>query len=252
MHICISNLTIIGSYNGLAPGRCQTIIWTNAGILLSGPLGRNFSEILIKTHIFSFRKMRLKMLSGKWQLCCLGHSVLTHWGRVMHICASKLTINGSDNGLSPSRRQAIIWTNAIILLIGSLGTNFSKILIVMYTFSLKKCMWKCRLKNGSHLVSASMCYHRFWLLKIFLRLVVCMGQIPFTSWGVIAGLDMKCAKCSCYAHTGPHFNTKTIFPGIGIPIIKIKTCGRLNIKMSSYQYRDPHVKDKTVLRPSYL
>ena len=28
--------------------------------------------------------------------------------------------------------------------------------------------------------------------------------------------------------------------------------GRLNIKMSSYQYRDSHVKDKTVSRPSYL
>ena len=28
--------------------------------------------------------------------------------------------------------------------------------------------------------------------------------------------------------------------------------GRLNIKMSSYKYRDPHVKDKTVLQPSYL
>ena len=28
--------------------------------------------------------------------------------------------------------------------------------------------------------------------------------------------------------------------------------GRLNIKMSSYQYRDPHVKDKTVSRPSNL
>ena len=28
--------------------------------------------------------------------------------------------------------------------------------------------------------------------------------------------------------------------------------GRLNIKMLSYQYRDPHVKDKTVSRPSYL
>ena len=27
---------------------------------------------------------------------------------------------------------------------------------------------------------------------------------------------------------------------------------RLNIKMSSYQYRDPHVNDKTVSRPSYL
>ena len=37
--------------------------------------------------------------------------VLTHWGRVTHICVGKLTIIGSDNGLSPERRQAIIWTN---------------------------------------------------------------------------------------------------------------------------------------------
>ena len=50
---------------------------------------------------------------------------LTHWGRVTHICVSKLTIIGSDNGLSPGRRQAIIWTNAGIMLIGSLGTNLS-------------------------------------------------------------------------------------------------------------------------------
>ena len=27
---------------------------------------------------------------------------------------------------------------------------------------------------------------------------------------------------------------------------------RINIEMPSYQYRDPHVKDKTVLQPSYL
>ena len=33
---------------------------------------------------------------------------LTHWGRVTHICVDKLTINGSDNGLSPGQRQAII------------------------------------------------------------------------------------------------------------------------------------------------
>ena len=45
-----------------------------------------------------------------------------------HICVIKLTIIGSDNGLSPGRRQAIIWTNAGILLIQTLGTNFSEIL----------------------------------------------------------------------------------------------------------------------------
>ena len=46
---------------------------------------------------------------------------LTHWGRVTHICVGKLTIIGSDNGLLPDRHQAIIWTNAGILLIGPLG-----------------------------------------------------------------------------------------------------------------------------------
>ena len=40
---------------------------------------------------------------------------LTHRGWVMHICASKLAIIGSDNGLAPDRPQAIIWTNTVIL-----------------------------------------------------------------------------------------------------------------------------------------
>ena len=59
-------------------------------------------------------------------------------GRVTHICASKLTIIGSDNGLSPCRRQAIIWTNDGILLIRTLGTNFSEILSEIHSFSFKK------------------------------------------------------------------------------------------------------------------
>ena len=59
-----------------------------------------------------------------------------------HICVSKLTIIGSDNGLSPDRRQAIIWTNDGLLLIGSLGTNFSEISIEILTFSLKKMRLK--------------------------------------------------------------------------------------------------------------
>ena len=54
---------------------------------------------------------------------------MTHSGRLTHIWVSNLTIIGSDNGLSPGRRQAIIWTNAGILLIGPLGTNLREILI---------------------------------------------------------------------------------------------------------------------------
>ena len=51
-------------------------IWTNAGILLIRPLGTNFSEILIKIHTFSFKKMHLKMSSAKWRPFCLGFSEL--------------------------------------------------------------------------------------------------------------------------------------------------------------------------------
>ena len=55
-HIFVGNLTIIGSGNGLSTGRRQNIIWTNAGILSFGPLGTNFSEILIEIRIFQWRK----------------------------------------------------------------------------------------------------------------------------------------------------------------------------------------------------
>ena len=76
-HICVSNLTITGSDNGLSPGRRHAIIWTNAGVLLIRPLGTNFSEILIGIQPSSFRKMYLKMLSAKWRPICLGLNVLT-------------------------------------------------------------------------------------------------------------------------------------------------------------------------------
>ena len=76
-HICVGKLTIIGSDNGLSPGRRQAIIRTNAGILLIGTLGTNFSEILSEPHTFSFKKMHLKMSSGRWRPFCLGLNVLT-------------------------------------------------------------------------------------------------------------------------------------------------------------------------------
>ena len=62
-YICVGNLTIIGSDDGMCPGRHQAIIWTNAGILLIGPLGTNFVDILIEIHKFSFKKMHFKTSS---------------------------------------------------------------------------------------------------------------------------------------------------------------------------------------------
>ena len=67
--------TIIGSDNGLSPGRHQAIIWSNAGILSIGPLGTNLSENLIGIQIFSFKKMHLKM-SVTWRPFVPGLNVL--------------------------------------------------------------------------------------------------------------------------------------------------------------------------------
>ena len=59
---------------------------------------------------------------------------------------------GSNNGLSPIRRQAITWTNAEMLLIGpyknNLQWNFNQ---NSYIF-IKKSIWKCRLENGGHFI----------------------------------------------------------------------------------------------------
>ena len=93
-HICVGNLTIIGSDNGLSPDRRQAITWTNVGQLLIGPLGTNYSEMLIEIHIFSFKKIYLKMSSGKWRPFCLGLNVLSYWGRVADTCVSKLGLFG--------------------------------------------------------------------------------------------------------------------------------------------------------------
>ena len=104
MHTCVSKLIIIGSDNGLSPGRCQAIIWTNAGILLFEPLGTNFSEILIEIHTFSFKKMHLKMSSGKWQPFCLGLNCF--------------------NTLSPNDVSMHQWTES--LLVQRMATHFFK------------------------------------------------------------------------------------------------------------------------------
>ena len=75
-HISVSELTNIGSDNGSSPDRRQAIIWTNAELLLIGPLGANFSEILIEILTFSFKKMRLKVSSAKRRPFCLCLNVL--------------------------------------------------------------------------------------------------------------------------------------------------------------------------------
>ena len=69
LHKCVSK-------PALAPDRCHAIIWTNAGILLIGPLGTNISEIIIEIHTFTFKKMHFETSSGKWRPFCIGLNLL--------------------------------------------------------------------------------------------------------------------------------------------------------------------------------
>ena len=99
IHICVGNLTIIGSDNGLLPTRRLAIIWTNVEILLKGPLGTNSSEISIKIITFSFKKINLKVWSVKPQPFCLSLNVLTHWGPNYWSCLTMSHRSGNDDKL---------------------------------------------------------------------------------------------------------------------------------------------------------
>ena len=85
-HISVGELTIIGSYSGLSPGRRQAIIWTNVEIKLIGPTGKNFYDILIGIQTFSIKEIHLKMSSAKWRPYCLGLNVLISYPAItVHI-----------------------------------------------------------------------------------------------------------------------------------------------------------------------
>ena len=112
MHKCVSKLTIIGSNNGLSPGRRQALIWTNAGILLIGPVGTNFSEILIEIYTFSFKKMHLKILSAKWRPFCLGLNVFTIFCQYLHfitISSFQIVLIWSQQKCSWHSICAVLW-----------------------------------------------------------------------------------------------------------------------------------------------
>ena len=66
-----------------------------------------------------------KMKSLNWDspLLPVAENILTHWSRGTHICVSNLAIIGSDNGLSPGWRQAIIWSNAGNIVNWTLGNQ---------------------------------------------------------------------------------------------------------------------------------
>ena len=100
----------------------------------------------------------------------------SHSGRMTHKCVGQQTTIGSDNGLSPGWHQAIIWTNAKIL-IGPLGINFCEILIKIHFHSIK-CIWKCCQEIGSHFILASMCLPIQWWPHSLMDICITIPQFP--------------------------------------------------------------------------
>ena len=86
--------------------------------------------------------MSLKIILLKLLSHLPGTNELTHWAERLIYASVRLPIIGSDNGLSPDRRQAIIWSNADVLQIGPLGAKFNKIWKKIITFSFKKMRLK--------------------------------------------------------------------------------------------------------------
>ena len=105
-HICVNKLTIIGSDNGLSPGRHQAIIWTNAGILLIRILGTNFTEILIKNWYIFIEENAFENVVCEMASICLGLNVLTQVSAVdnahySHLFAYPLNWKENTNKQSP-------------------------------------------------------------------------------------------------------------------------------------------------------
>ena len=131
-HICVGKLAIIGSYNGLLPGRHQAIIWINSGILLIEPSGTNFSEIFIKIHTFSWKKIHLKMSSAKYCPFCFGLSVLTDT-----LLVSKASFSGyHDFQMASSKMVHNVFRNISALRSGSRKSPFVKCLMMNHVVGL--------------------------------------------------------------------------------------------------------------------
>ena len=115
-HICARELTIIGSDNGLSPGRRQAIIWTNARILLIGPVG-NKLQWNLKRNLYIFIQEAVFQISSKnWRPFCLGIDVIKVLKCAQWILKSYLGLTRSISWLlmpwlltSPGHQQQWHW-----------------------------------------------------------------------------------------------------------------------------------------------
>ena len=115
-------------------------------------------RVLLPDASFGFRVLSLPGYVCPCECVCVPvcvnpKLVLTHWGRVTHICVGNLTIIGSDNGLSPSHYLNQCWNIVNWTLRNKLQWNSNR----NSKFSFKKTHLKMSPGKWRPFVSASMC-----------------------------------------------------------------------------------------------
>ena len=145
-----------------------------------------------------------------------------------HICVSKLTIIGSDNGLSPCRCQAIIWTNAGILLIRTLGTNFSEIWSKFHKFSFMK----------THLKMSSGKWRTFCLglnvLRMWIYYITTSNEHVVQAYHITVHWQLALAiNSNCLVVPPPRSKRHTIGSRVRLQIVT-RTIGESNAKYRNF------------------
>ena len=148
---CLKNINRIFETNILIKKQSNYLgkwFWDYLNLKIVTQLGWSYLGIQkIGTNFHTISNVLLYFPRGNW----IAPSIWNHIN-----AAADRYVQGTFRCLSPGRRQAIIWPNAGILLIGHWATNLHEILNASQ-FHWRKSISKYRLENGVHFVSASMC-----------------------------------------------------------------------------------------------
>ena len=127
-YICRSTLTRVMMCCPKAPSHYLNQCWLTISEVL-----RHLFDVIF-TEVWKIINLILQPdFPGANELKCIASNRMwsfdsTFW-LIFPWCRLYASVNqvsiGSDNGLSPIRRQAFVWTSAGLLSIGPLGTNFS-------------------------------------------------------------------------------------------------------------------------------
>ena len=137
------NVTSIFEIGNANAWRTQILTKENNDIM------KQYMKMISWSYTYKIYYCQLKILGSYTMLVKLN---LTHLPMYRIYASVNWVSIGSDNGLSPIQRQAIIWTYIGLLSIEPLWTNLSEISIKLLNSHALKRIWKHRLRDGGHFV----------------------------------------------------------------------------------------------------